>query len=83
MTARDPLAKFVVDQATRFVAPDGKLLLEDVRSGTAYIRFVQRKEPSCAMCVVSVDDLRAYLEELFAAKAPHIRSVDITLEQVA
>lgn len=83
MNARDPLARHVVDEANRFVAPDGKLLLENVQDGKAFIRFMQKKESSCPTCVVTVDDLLAWLQEMFAAKAPHIRSVDITLEQVA
>ncbi|MFM0500421.1 hypothetical protein [Paraburkholderia caffeinilytica] len=80
--AKDPLAQFVIGQARSFVAPDGDLVLEDVKEGTAHIRYLAKKEPSCSMCVMSVDDLRELLAEQLRAKAPHIKAVEIVVEQI-
>lgn len=80
---KDALAQFALNQAQSVVAPDGSLVLEDVRGNVAYIRYrVRKSQAQCAECIVGPDDLRIFLGDLFRSKAPHITGFDIKVEEV-
>ncbi len=79
---KDALAQFAVNQARSVVAPDGDLVLDDVRGSVAYIRYrVRKSQAECAQCVVGPDDLRIFLQDFFHTRAPHITEFDIKVEE--
>ncbi|GBD14223.1 hypothetical protein HRbin25_00093 [bacterium HR25] len=75
--AKDALAEFIVRQLRTIVQPESDVELLDVEGGVARILYRRGYNPECPECVMSADDLRAYLLELFAEKAPHIRDVQL------
>lgn len=82
--AKDVLAKFALDRAKSVVAPDGELELKDVRDNIAYVHYrVHKAAQDCAQCVVTPDDLRFFLEDMFRSTAPHIKGFDIEVEEVS
>jgi hypothetical protein len=82
--AKDVLAKFALDKARTIVAQDGDLELKDVRDNVAHIRYRARKSAAdCAQCVISPDDLRDFLADIFRTTAPHIKDFDIEFEALA
>jgi hypothetical protein len=76
---KDVLAQFALDQAQSIVSPDGRLTLEGVDNGTAFIRYEVTPNEQCATCTVTIDDLRVFLTDLFSSRAPHISKFDINM----
>jgi hypothetical protein len=82
--AKDVLAKFALDKARSIVAPDGELALKDVRDNIAFVHYRVRKPAhDCASCVVTPEDLKFFLEDMFRSAAPHIKGFDIEVEEVS
>jgi hypothetical protein len=81
--AKDVLAQFALDQAQSVVAPDGHLTLDRVEDGVAYIRYRIVDAVECSKCVVTPDDLKIFLQEIFSSRAPHISSFDIHVENAS
>jgi hypothetical protein len=76
---KDALAQFALDQAQSIVSPDGRLSLQGVENGTAFIHYEVVPNAQCATCTVTVDDLRIFLTDLFNSRAPHISKFDISM----
>jgi hypothetical protein len=76
---RDVLAQFVLDQAQSIVSPNGRLALEKVENGTAYVRYEVLPNERCSACTVTADDLRIFLTDLSQSRAPHISRFDINM----
>ncbi len=76
---KDALAQFALDQAQSIVSPDGRLTLEKVENGTAFIRYDVVPNKECATCTVTVDDLKIFLTDLFHSRAPHISAFNINM----
>ena len=78
--AKDPLATFALNEARSVVAPDGDLALEDVRDNVAYIRYtIKKSQAECDECIMSTDDVKVFLKEIFGSKAPHIKDFSVTV----
>jgi len=78
--AKDPLAAFAVNEARAVVAPDGDLALEDVRENVAYIRYtIKKSQAECEECIMSTEDVKFFLKDIFGLKAPHIKDFSITV----
>jgi Fe-S cluster biogenesis protein NfuA len=76
--AKDALAQYVVNQAKGIVSSDGgDVQLTDVRGATAYVRYAKGHNPECLECVISPDDLRDFLTDMFNQSAPHITQVEL------
>jgi hypothetical protein len=81
--AKDVLAKFALDKARSVVAPDGDLELKDVRDNVAYVRYrVRKAAQDCEQCVVTPEDLKFFLKDMFRSAAPHIKGFDIEVVDV-
>ena len=80
--AKDALAQFALNEARCVVAPDGDLVLEDVRENVAYIRYkIKKSQAECAECIMSTDDVKFFLQDIFCRKAPHIKEFSVTVEE--
>jgi hypothetical protein len=80
---KDALAKFAIDKARSIVAPDGELELKEVRDNVAYVRYrLKRSASECAQCVVGPNDLNDFLHDVFQKTAPHIKGIDIEVEEI-
>lgn len=71
------MVEFVVRQMRGVLQPDGDAELMDVVGNVAHVRYRRASNPKCLECVVSPDDLRVFLMDLLAKRAPHISDVEI------
>jgi len=79
---KDVLVEFIVNQAADFVRPDGNIELIDVSSGVARVRYDRPPDdPRCATCVLTADDVSAFLKEMFGQHVPYVSEVEVEVVQ--
>ena len=78
--ARDVMVEFVIRQAREIVQPDSDAELIGIKGNVAHIRYKRGHNPDCPECIMTPEDFRDFVLEMFAAKAPHI--TDVSLEVI-
>lgn len=74
-----PLAAFVVRQASSTLRPEYEVDLEEVDDQIVRVRCTRAGTAECSDCVVTGDDVRGFLLEMFAKRGIAVEDVAVSM----